>query len=772
MSELDTAHRLQNFRAEVRAFLKDAVPEDIAQAVSAHVLPNKAQASRWQAILAEKGWGAPGWPVDAGGPGWSLMEQAIFREELGRVHAPHVDNLGLDIIGPTIIRHGTPEQKQTYLPGIISGQVHWAQAYSEPNAGSDLASLRTSAKREGDEWVVNGSKIWQSYGHWCDWALTLVRSDVNATRKQEGMSILLIDLKSPGVTVRPIRYIHGGVLHVEIFFDNVRVPDSQRLGAEHQAWSIAKDLLIVERIFTARAPEARAELIRLAQARRHDGRPVLHSEALRQRFAQIQARVQALESLFWPTLQDLQNGGQPMLLASVIKLEGTLLFQDIHQLWVDAHGLDAIYQVDTALDGVPSAQPGSPDHAENLMPHYWRYRGITMGGGTAEIQRSIMAKALFAGETELDQQEVSDGDDELTAVIDSLQGCLQRNAEADPYAKADAVRELQLHGMCVASDFGGFGLGMESIERVTEIMGDALCQEPLMSQALLLSLNLAQASEFDASEQRLSECAEGKYRLAWAHQEHPDVHVAQASNSRLTPVDGVATLIGEKTMVLGMQGATHLWVSALDDQAQAVLLEVPVDAEGVYVRQRALQDGRVVGRVQFNAVCIGEQQIIARGEAAVELITRQLAGMALLLATDSVGAMRKALQLTLEYLRTRKQFGRSLSEFQVLQHRMADHYRAWMMARAFCRQVASEWEGYTLDECVQRSSAVKWYVNQMSKPMALDVLQLHGAIGLQDEAQVSHYAKHVLDNVLLAGDAQLHEAVMVDYMDIQFGEMS
>ncbi|WP_237717001.1 acyl-CoA dehydrogenase family protein [Cupriavidus basilensis] len=360
---------LETLRKQIRDFLHEAVPPDIRAATRAHCLVTREQAARWHRILHARGWAAPGWPREHGGPGWSLVEQAIFREELAASDAPYVENLGIDTIGPTLIRHGTPEQCRRFLPGMLTFDDFWAQGYSEPDAGSDLASLRTVARRDGDMWVVNGTKIWQSLGHWANWALVLARTDTAAQRKQNGISVLLIDLRSPGVTVRPIRYINGSHLHVQMFFDDVRVPAANLVGVENSGWAIAKGLLVIERLFVARVAECKAELSRAAVlvAQQHRGDdPALRMEhaLLRRSHATLDIRMRALEAAWWPAVQQAAQGGSPQLESSLLKLEGIQLLQDLHLFSMDAHGTASLAFDPEAVEGRPG--DGLTGHAGNL----------------------------------------------------------------------------------------------------------------------------------------------------------------------------------------------------------------------------------------------------------------------------------------------------------------------------------------------------------------------------------------------------------------------
>ena len=242
---------LARFRLEVRAFVETRLPDDIRIATRDGVPMNKEQTARWHAILHDKGWLVPHWPVDVGGLGWNAAQRLVFDEEMCLHFAPELSALMFDMIGPVLIRYGNAAQKAAFLPKIASGTQAWCQGYSEPNAGSDLASLVTRAERRCDKYVVNGSKIWTSYAHVADWIFCLVRTDREA-KVQEGITFLLIDMCTPGITVRPIQCIHGLAMFNEVFFDNVEVPVENVVGEENRGWTIAKSLLEFERLNRAR----------------------------------------------------------------------------------------------------------------------------------------------------------------------------------------------------------------------------------------------------------------------------------------------------------------------------------------------------------------------------------------------------------------------------------------------------------------------------------------------------------------------------------------
>ncbi|MAN63303.1 MAG: pimeloyl-CoA dehydrogenase large subunit, partial [Parvibaculum sp.] len=250
------------FRAEVRSFLEDALPQDVKEAPSVGVAIEKPLLKKWHKILADKGWAAPHWPVEHGGTGWTITQKHIWDEEVSRAGAPRLMAFGLSMVGPVIYAFGNEEQKAQHLPGILNGDVWWCQGYSEPGSGSDLSSLKTKAVRDGDDYIINGQKIWTSYAHEADWIFCLVRTD-DSGKQQEGISFVLIDMKTPGVEVKPIVSIDGLHHLNEVFFTDVRVPVANRIGEEGKGWTYAKFLLVNERTGIAGVAQSKMAVDRL-----------------------------------------------------------------------------------------------------------------------------------------------------------------------------------------------------------------------------------------------------------------------------------------------------------------------------------------------------------------------------------------------------------------------------------------------------------------------------------------------------------------------------
>jgi alkylation response protein AidB-like acyl-CoA dehydrogenase len=384
------------FRADVRDFVRTQLPDDLRATVRAGQQATQEQTQRWYAILARKGWLVPHWPVEAGGLGWDAARRLAFDEEMATHHAPEMNSITFDMIGPVLIRFGTPEQKARFLPVIAAGTQHWCQGYSEPNAGSDLASLKTRAVRNGDHYVVNGSKIWTSGAQYADWIFCLTRTDPEA-KAQEGISFLLIDMKTPGITVRPIRGIHGWEVFNEVFFDDVEVPLHNLVGEEHRGWTIAKSLLEFERLKLARVGENKR---RMARAREIGWREMEHGEPLmrrpwfRKRFAELQMRLMALEANAARFLERATLGLPIGAEVSMLKLRGSQLIQQWEALTVDALGPSALPFDVAAVRGGAAALP-LPELAATASSRRFLSRGYTIAGGSSEIQHNILAKQVL-----------------------------------------------------------------------------------------------------------------------------------------------------------------------------------------------------------------------------------------------------------------------------------------------------------------------------------------------------------------------------------------
>jgi alkylation response protein AidB-like acyl-CoA dehydrogenase len=386
------------FRDEVRSFMREQLPEDIAHRVKHGLALRADDYTRWQKILYRRGWGAPGWPEQFGGPGWGPVEMHIFDEEAAAAGAPRTIPFGLKMVAPVIMAFGTPAQQQRFLPGIISGEVWWCQGYSEPGAGSDLASLKTRAERHGDHYIVNGQKTWNTLGQYADWIFCLVRTDPNAPKQQQGISFLLIDMKTPGITVRPIITMDGAHEVNEVWFENVKVPVENRIGEENKGWTYAKFLLGHERTNIAGVGASKRELARLKEIARKEtknGRPLLEDPLFAARVAQVEMELMALEITNLRALSAESEKRAPGPEASILKIKGTEIQQAISELMMYAVGPYALPFERRSIEEGDLASVAGPEYAASLAATYCNVRKVTIYGGSNEIQRNIIAQMIL-----------------------------------------------------------------------------------------------------------------------------------------------------------------------------------------------------------------------------------------------------------------------------------------------------------------------------------------------------------------------------------------
>jgi len=361
------------FREDVRAWLASNLPQDLKQKVASYAHLSKDDLLRWHRILAKQGWVAPAWPKEWGGTGWNVVQRYIFEEELGYAGAPPLIPFGLTMCAAVLLRFGTESQKRRFLPRIYDGDDFWCQGYSEPGSGSDLASLKTKAVRKGDEYIVNGQKIWTTLAHYADWIFCLVRTDPSVERRQEGISFILIDMKTPGITVRPLMLMDGAHEVNEVFFDDVRVPAENLVHEEGKGWTVAKYLLGYERMNTGRIGESKRQLAALQEF----GSTLSKNDLrFRDRLSRLEIELMALEITNLRFLDRMRRTGQPPGAdVSMLKIKGTEIQQGITELMLQA------------------ADPAASDaFTEAVRKKYLSMRKTTIYAGSNEIQRNIIAK--------------------------------------------------------------------------------------------------------------------------------------------------------------------------------------------------------------------------------------------------------------------------------------------------------------------------------------------------------------------------------------------
>ncbi len=387
------------FRLEVRTFINENLPADIRERSRLGYGFRKEDTVAWQRILNKKGWAAYSWPVEYGGPGWSPTQRMIFQEEIMMGNAPEVLGFNITMIGPVLMQFATQAQKDHFLPRARNLDDWWCQGFSEPGAGSDLASLKTAAVRDGDHYVVNGQKIWTSTAHNADWCFVLVRTDPHAKKRQEGISFILVDMKTPGITVRPIISIDGSHHLNEVFFDDVRVPVENRIYEENRGWDVAKYLLGNERTGIARLGKSKERLAyakELAREVQQHGRPLIEDAAFRRRAAQIEVDLKALELTQLRVVSAAKKAsGKPDPFSSILKIKGTELLQETSELVMDVGGPLAMPGWAKELAAMSNEPPYGPDWAPAMAGPYLMLRAASIYGGTNEIQKNILTKAVL-----------------------------------------------------------------------------------------------------------------------------------------------------------------------------------------------------------------------------------------------------------------------------------------------------------------------------------------------------------------------------------------
>lgn len=374
----------ETFRQEVKDFLAENWPEDMRGKPL-----NRENYIGWHKKLHAKGWAAPAWPVEYGGTDWTPAQKYIFNEEMAKVETFPSLAFNTSMVGPVIYTFGSPEQKAKFLPPTLSLDIWWCQGYSEPGSGSDLASLKTRAVRDGDDYIVNGSKTWTTLAQFADWIFCLVRTDPDV-KKQEGISFLLIDMKTPGITVRPIITLGGDHEVNEVFFDDVRVPAANLIGEENKGWTYAKFLLAHERSNIADVHGSRRKLEKLKAIATEEG--LDEQDVFNRKVAQLEIDLMALEFTELRALADEMAGKRAGAEASILKIRGTEIQQRVTHMAVEIAGQ---YAMPFQRELGHNEAPAGPDWAVDSAAHYFNGRKTSIYGGTNEIQRNIIAKAVL-----------------------------------------------------------------------------------------------------------------------------------------------------------------------------------------------------------------------------------------------------------------------------------------------------------------------------------------------------------------------------------------
>ena len=382
----------QAFREKIRGWVAHNLPKDISHKVHNALHLTREDQQRWARILGNEGWHGYAWPKQFGGPGWSAVQRHLFEEECALAGAPRIVPFGPVMVAPVIMAFGSPEQQRRHLPGIMSGDVWWSQGYSEPGSGSDLASLKCKAERRGDYYLVNGQKTWTTLGQYGEWIFCLVRTSSEG-KPQVGISFLLIDMKTPGVSVRPIMMLDGSVEVNEVWFDNVEVPADNRVGEENKGWTYAKYLLAHERAGIGEVNRSKRELERLKRIAKAEG---LYDDArFRDQIALLEVDIVALEMLILRVISAEKSGKQSLDVAGLLKIRGSEIQQRYTELMMLAGGPYSVPFIREAMDAGWQGDYFGAQHCAPLAATYFNYRKTTIYGGSNEVQRNIVAQTVL-----------------------------------------------------------------------------------------------------------------------------------------------------------------------------------------------------------------------------------------------------------------------------------------------------------------------------------------------------------------------------------------
>lgn len=712
MSEALTEAEYAAFAREVRDFAMTGCPEDIRAVVRESRKLTRDTWARWQRILNDRGWGAPNWPVEYGGTGWDARQRYIFDTTLAECECPPQYHHGLRHLGPVLIAYGSKAQQERFLPGILTGEDWWCQGYSEPGSGSDLASLGTRAVRDGDDYIVNGQKIWTSHAHEADWIYTLVRTSTE-DKRQKGITFVLIPLSSPGVTVKEIKTIDG-IHHVnEVFFQDVRVPVANRIGEEGQGWTYGKYLLSHERLGGANT----APLFQMFHnvrglADRAEGSAARQGD-IRRRLLEAEARLLGLKEQGRIAVATVMKGDALGVMPSVIKVLSTELAQSLTTLALEIAARDH------------AADLGDPAAAHWVSTYYFN-RSRTIVGGTNEVQRNLISQALFKGGVDAVMPPAFPGE-----IHDAARHFAQ-TAEAPGWGN---VAALGWQMTLVPEAEGGIGGELSDLAAAIEgaARGGLAMALPVhcgVTPLLLTGTGAVLEGHLSGEAPVISTLLQGE--------------AARRLEIGSAP-DGIR-LRGAVRGVAGLPGAHSLLVSTPER-----LVLVPLD--GVTPIPGVGIDGRpTVGFDLDMTLPVGA--VLLSGDAARQAHDEGFAAGALLGSAEAVGLMASVLSQVIAYLAERRQFGQPLAEFQVLRHRAADMLIDQMNAAALLGHAVAE----AREMRGARSAALaKAAVSRAARRVAESAIQLHGGMGMTEAMPVTTLNKRLIQSGFDFGDAQHHE---------------
>ncbi|WP_156429723.1 acyl-CoA dehydrogenase family protein [Burkholderia sp. FL-7-2-10-S1-D7] len=716
------------FRQEIAAYIEANVPAEVRAATRANQKLGRALLSRYTAAMAKGGLGysAPGWTREYGGPGWDVMQRLIFEEVTAAMDCPQLYHHGIGHIGPVIQAFGTDEQKARFLPPIIDGSEWWCQGYSEPGAGSDLASLKTSAVLDeaGEHYIVNGQKIWTSHAQEADIMYTLVRTS-NKGKRQEGITLLLIPMNSPGIEVRPIRTIDQWHHVNEVFLKDVKVPVFNRIGAEGQGWSYGKFLLDRERLSPALMPRLLRhvqQVTELVQRKiTEQGATPSLLKAL-DHLLEVEAGAYGTREILLSAIREDMAGTLQSSKSSALKMACSKLSQEVTSIAMDVLGPEYAARL------LPLAATEDELNLERNFVHtYLFYRSRTLAGGSTEVQKNIIAKSIMgAGYTvsNMFRGDMFDSSARLGAAPETQPG---NAVEGHASGKWRQALELGWQSVLVSEDNGGIGATLADLAAIVEAASRYPNVAPLVERCAVAPVLLEAAAAAPRVAPMLERLLGGEASVS---------PVLQSMSG--TPLQAATVSLEGNVLRGAIRGsnesepATHVIFNASTTQGQALVL---IERARLAARARLFRgiDGAVTADYDVDGLPIDEDDIVLSGAAANVAVNQALQIGALLTCVEIVGAVGAQVEQTIQYLNDRVQFGKPLAVHQVLQHSVVDCYVAYEGIKG---QVARLIEGFTgSDDCAidRRVVLTKMFCAGVADQVGHAVIQMHGGMGMTVE---------------------------------------
>ncbi|MBU9132312.1 acyl-CoA dehydrogenase family protein [Burkholderia multivorans] len=716
------------FRQKIADYIEANVPAEVRAATRANRKLGRELLSRYTAAMAKGGLGysAPGWTKEFGGPGWDVMQRLIFEEVTAAMDCPQLYHHGIGHIGPVIQAFGTDAQKARFLPPIIDGSEWWCQGYSEPGAGSDLASLKTSAVLDeaGEHYIVNGQKIWTSHAQEADIMYTLVRTS-NAGKPQEGITLLLIPMNSPGIEVRPIHTIDQWHHVNEVFLNDVKVPVFNRIGAEGQGWSYGKFLLDRERLSPALTPRLLRHVQQVTELVRDKIREKGATPSLLKaldRLFEVEAGAYGTREILLSAIREDMAGTLQSSKSSALKMACSKQSQEVTSIAMDVLGPEYVARL------LPLTMPEDELNLERNFVHtYLFYRSRTLAGGSTEVQKNIIAKSIMdAGYavTTMFRGDLFDSSSRLAAAAETHQGNAVEGKASGKWLQA---LELGWQSVLVSEDNGGIGATLADLAGIVEAASRYPNVAPLVERCAVAPVLLEAAAAAPTVPPVLEQLLSGEASVSPVLQSHLG-----------TPLQAATVSLEGKVLRGAVRGsnesepATHLIFNASTPQGQALVL-----IERARLAERARFFGGIDGTVTADYVVDGlqvnEGDIILTGTAANVAVNQALQIGALLTCVQIVGAVGAQVEQTIQYLNDRVQFGKPLAVHQVLRHNVVDCYVAYEGIKGQVARLIEGFEGS--DDCAIDRLVIltKMFCAGVAREVGHAVIQMHGGMGMTVE---------------------------------------